>query len=182
MGQPTTPPGPEPAGAQPLASARVPYASVVDVMLILTRGDHVLLALRQGTGYADGLWNLPSGKLEDGEHALDALIREAHEEIGVTLTPDELRHTGVVHCRNPEGEGRLGLFFTGSSQPDHQGGPFNAEPHKCAKVAWYPLDLLPDNTVPYTLAGLDLYRTGEIFTTLGWGPASPRWSPDNHSS
>lgn len=153
----------------------MPYASVVDVMLILTRDDHVLLALREGTGYADGMWNLPSGKLEDGEHALDALIREAREEIGVTLHPDELRHTGVVHCRNPEGQGRLGLFFTAETNPARQGEPYNAEPDKCAKVAWYPLDLLPQNTVPYTTAGLDLYRTGASFTPLGWGPTPPQW-------
>lgn len=154
---------------------RVPYASVVDVMLILTRGDEVLLALRQGTGYADGMWNLPSGKLEDGEHALDALIREAREEIGITLTSDQLRHVGVVHCRNPEAQGRIGLFFTAPSHPEHQGEPYNAEPHKCAKLAWYPFDALPHNTVPYTIAGLDLYRTGQGFTTLGWGPTRSSW-------
>ena len=152
------------------------YAPVVDVMLILSRGDHVLLALRQGTGYADGLWNLPSGKLEDGEHALDATVREAHEEIGVTLALDELRHTGVVHCRNPEGHGRLGLFFTASADPARQGEPYNAEPDKCAKLAWFPLGLLPANTVPYTTAGLDLYASGQPFTTLGWGPTLPEWT------
>jgi hypothetical protein len=32
----------------------------VDVLIILTNGDHVLLALRSGTGYADDQWNLPS--------------------------------------------------------------------------------------------------------------------------
>lgn len=36
-------------------------------MLMLINGSQVLLALRENTGYADGLWNLPSGKLEDGE-------------------------------------------------------------------------------------------------------------------
>lgn len=177
MGQPTARPSSQPGRSWPLASAGVPYASVVDVMLILTRDDHVLLALRQGTGYADGMWNLPSGKLEDHEHALDALIREAHEEVGLTLTLAELRHTGIVHCRNPEGEGRIGLFFTARSHPDRQGEPYNAEPHKCAKVAWYPLDVLPANTVPYTAAGLDLYRTGQTFATLGWGATSPSWDP-----
>lgn len=153
------------------------YATVVDVMLILIHGNDVLLALRQGTGYADGMWNLPSGKLEDGEHALTAVVREAREEIGITLDPDELRHTGVVHCRNPEGQGRLGLFFATPSDPARQGEPYNAEPHKCAKLDWHPLDLLPPNTVPYTTAGIDLYRTRQPFTTLGWGPTLPHWSP-----
>lgn len=144
------------------------YASVVDVLLVLHRDDQVLLALRQGTGYADGLWNLPSGKLEDGEHALDALVREAKEEIGITLQPAELHLTGVVHCRNPEGQGRIGLFFATPYRPDHHGEPHNAEPHKCAALAWYPLDRLPTNTVPYTTAGLALHASPVTFTPLGW--------------
>ena len=47
----------------------------VDVFLLLTDVDRVLLALRSGTGYADGQWNLPSGKLEFGEDAISAVIR-----------------------------------------------------------------------------------------------------------
>jgi 8-oxo-dGTP diphosphatase len=146
----------------------VTYASVVDVMLVLVRDDQVLLAMRQGTGYADGLWNLPSGKLEEGEHALDAVVREAREEIGVRLDPDDLRLTGVVHCRNPEGEGRLGLFFATPYRPDRHGEPYNAEPHKCAGLDWFPLDQPPPDTVPYITAGLRLHTTGTPFTTLGW--------------
>ncbi|MCA1702336.1 MAG: hypothetical protein LC808_03320 [Actinobacteria bacterium] len=42
-------------------------------------GPNVLLALRDGTGYADGQWNLPSGKLEIGEDGVSALVREAAE-------------------------------------------------------------------------------------------------------
>ncbi len=36
------------------------YTSPVDVLLLLVRDDQVLLALRAGTGFADGWWNLPS--------------------------------------------------------------------------------------------------------------------------
>ena len=60
-----------------------PYRTVVDVMLILVDGSRILLALREGTGYADGLWNLPSGKLEAGEDVVAAVIREAREEVGL---------------------------------------------------------------------------------------------------
>jgi 8-oxo-dGTP pyrophosphatase MutT (NUDIX family) len=74
--------------------------SVVDVFLLLTRGDEVLLGLRQGTGFADGMWNLPSGKAEHDEMAVTAMIREAREEIGVVLGPDQLSFAAVVQCRN----------------------------------------------------------------------------------
>jgi len=155
------------------------YASVVDIMLVLVRDDdHVLLALRRGTGYADGQWNVPSGKLEDSEHALDAIVREAREEIGIALEPDDLHLTGVVHCRNPEGEGRVGLFFTTPHRPDRHGEPVNAEPHKCAELAWYPLDRLPADTVPYITAGLTLHRTGRPFATIGWDVTPPARNSD----
>src|SRR5262249_29174296 len=145
-----------------------PYASVVDVLLLLTRGDHVLLALRQGTGYADGWWNLPSGKLEAGEHLVAALVREAAEEVGLSIRHDEAQLVATVHYLTPEGQARLGCFFHVASNPAGQGEPVNAEPHKCAKIAWYRLDMLPENTVPYTAAGVELYRQGQGFAAVGW--------------
>lgn len=32
-------------------------------------------------------WDLPKGRAEEGESALDAAMRETHEEIGIDLTP-----------------------------------------------------------------------------------------------
>jgi 8-oxo-dGTP diphosphatase len=66
---------------------------ILDVLLLLTRHDQVLLALRQGTGFADGRWNVPSGKAEPGESAVAAVIRE---EIGVRLSEDELSFAATV--------------------------------------------------------------------------------------
>lgn len=92
------------------------YASVVDVLLLLVRDGHVLLALRDGTGYADGQWNLPSGKLEAGEDLISALMREAREEVGVEIRPTEPRMVAAVHHRNPNGVGRVGFFFEVASR------------------------------------------------------------------
>jgi 8-oxo-dGTP diphosphatase len=170
---PNTSTGCSPVAARLVSLRSVPYATVVDVMLILARGHELLLSLRERTGY-DGLWNLSSGKLEEGEDAVAALGREAREELGIHLEPDTTRLAGVVHCRNPEGEGRLGLFFVAPSDLAKQGEPYNAEPHKCAKLGWFTPEMLPHNTVPYTTAGIGLYLSGEPFTTLGWGP-SPAW-------
>lgn len=54
---------------------------------ILHRGDgKVLMAQRQpGTPYA-GFWEFPGGKLEPGESAHDALLRELDEELGIVVT------------------------------------------------------------------------------------------------
>jgi 8-oxo-dGTP pyrophosphatase MutT (NUDIX family) len=137
-------------------------------MLILTRSEQVLLARRQGTGYADGQWNLPSGKVELGEHAVAAIIREAREEIGIRLDTETLRAVGAVHYRNPEGQARIGLFFTAETDPARQGEPVNSEPHKCSKIDWFPIAMLPYDTVPYTATGIDLYRRGHHLAVAGW--------------
>ena len=56
---------------------------------MVRRGDEVLLARRAGTGYADGLLNVPSGHAEDGEDVRAVVIREAAEEIGLRLAPED---------------------------------------------------------------------------------------------
>lgn len=141
------------------------YKATVDVHLILTRDGRILLAERQGTGYADGMYNLPSGHLEDGESVVAGAIREAAEEVGVHLDPDALDCVHVLHHRNPEGQGRIGFFFTTTHW---RGEPENREPHKCAKLTWADPDLLPANTVPYAAAGIRGYRTGTPFALHGW--------------
>jgi mutator protein MutT len=146
----------------------VPHTVIVDVMLLLMRDGEVLLALRQGTGYADGWWNVPSGKLERGEDAAAAMVREAREEIGISLSRESLALASTVHFKNDDSEGRIGLFFTAR---EWDGEPVNAEPHKCAKIEWFPLGMLPENTYPYTRAGVDLYRTGGNFAVPGWPAA-----------
>lgn len=150
----------------------MPYTSFVDVLLILVRDGHVLLAERSGTGYADGQWNLPSGKLEEGEDLVAAVMREAREEVDVELSRDDLVMATSVHYLSPEGRARVGFFF---HAPRWHGEPRNAEPHKCARIQWFPLDQLPANTVPYTHAGVELFRRGEPFGLQGW-PGLPNAS------
>ena len=149
----------------------VHYTSPVDVFLILTRGESVLLALRQGTPYADGLWNFPSGKLDDGEPVDVAMCREAYEEIGLKLTPGDLAPPMVLHYRAPEGQGRLGLFYAVELDAGRFGEPYNAEPHKCGGLKWVPAADTPEEPgelVPYTLEGWRLWRSGGGYAAAGW--------------
>jgi len=141
------------------------YRSVVDVHLILERDGHVLLAERSNTGYADGWFNVPGGKLESGEHALAAAVREAQEELGVIVDPDDVRFVTVVHHRNDLGEARVGFFF---ATDRWRGEPVNAEPNKCAGLLWAEPEGLPERTWPYTRAGVAQLAEGAAFTTDGW--------------
>lgn len=75
-----------------------------------------------------------------------------------------------MHHRNPEGSTRVGWFFTADRW---DGEPYNAEPHKCAGLMWAPLDRLPDNTWPYTAAGLREYRNRTPFSLHGFDQVCP---------
>lgn len=137
-------------------------------MLLLADGDRVLLGLRENTGYADGQWVVPSGKLEFGEDAVSAVLREATEETGLQLRRDEIRLVTTVHHRSRAGQGRIGLFFAATYEPARHGAPVNAEPHKCAEIRWFPAVNLPTDTYPYTAAGVAAWLDGTPMRLSGW--------------
>jgi 8-oxo-dGTP pyrophosphatase MutT (NUDIX family) len=58
-------------------------------LLFLTPDNQVLFLKRSASGDCAGMWCLPGGKIEEGESAEEAAVREAVEEIG--LCPDGMR-------------------------------------------------------------------------------------------
>jgi 8-oxo-dGTP diphosphatase len=154
--QPAAPPVPVLAPTHP-----------VDVFVLLIDDGKVLLGLRAGTGYADGFWVAPSGKVELGEDVVTAIRREAAEEIGVHFDGDEPRFVAVVHHRNPE-HGRVGLVFAASFDASRHGEPVNREPHKCAELRWFALDALPADIYPSSVAAINAWRTGTPLHLSGW--------------
>lgn len=52
------------------------------VGVVCLRGDSVLL-IRRGTPPRQGEWSLPGGRIEPGERAMEAALRELREETGV---------------------------------------------------------------------------------------------------
>lgn len=60
------------------------------VGVVCLRGDEVLL-IRRGKPPRMGEWSLPGGRIESGERAVDAALRELREETGV-----EARIVGLI--------------------------------------------------------------------------------------
>jgi 8-oxo-dGTP diphosphatase len=59
-------------------TARAPVAAVG---IVCMRGDEVLL-IRRGAPPFEGSWSIPGGRIEWGERAIDAALRELLEETG----------------------------------------------------------------------------------------------------
>jgi 8-oxo-dGTP diphosphatase len=57
---------------------------------VVEEGGRVLLAQRPPGGPHGLLWEFPGGKIEPGESAEHALVREIQEELGVTVAPREV--------------------------------------------------------------------------------------------
>ncbi len=135
------------------------FAVVPSVYMALRRpspdGDEVLLQLRRGTPYMDGWWACgAAGHVEQGESVHAAAVREAREELGITIIAEALRPIATLHrtcALDDPVEERMDLFF---AVHDWEGEPTIAEPDKAAELRWWPLRELPDNVVPHEAQAL----------------------------
>ncbi len=132
--------------------------------IVLQRPDQsILLARRSGVLYGDGLWGLPGGHADRRESWADAAARETLEEVGVTVTGDNLSALGVQRYLDGETHG-VDAFFLASS--------WLGEPSavaECSEVDWFHLRALPADALPWLPRSLDLLLTqrvwlDEIFT------------------
>lgn len=134
------------------------------VNLILERDGKILMIYRENTKVYNNAYALPAGKVEKGESLKHNIIREAKEEIGIRLHPDEvsLAVTLWANYKNEVGDHieDVGFFFKATQ---FDGEPINAEPHKHGCVKWIQLNEIPENTLPFTKVALDAYREGREY-------------------
>jgi 8-oxo-dGTP diphosphatase len=140
---------------------------VVDVHLLLVRGEQILLGERQNTGFADGAWHVPAGHLEADEDLASAIAREALEELGIVLDPARAELVHVMH----HASGRLATFFV---VRQWRGKVTNKEPEKCRGLAWHPVTELPDPSVDYLRVAVNEWLAGRPLSLYGWNDASIR--------
>lgn len=108
--------------------------TVIANLVFLTRGDEVLL-IHKKTGFGAGKINGPGGKLEPGESAIEAAVREVQEEL--LITPCNLCEMGVLHFDFVDGLRLHCTVFTGTE--------FEGEPTETreAKPEWFRIDEVP---------------------------------------
>lgn len=138
------------------------YLAVVNILLL--KEGKVLLARRFNTGYHDGDYEVPSGHMDGGETVRTAAAREALEEIGVTIEPDDLKVTHVMHRFGKNYE-RIEFFLVASVW---EGEPEVREPEECDDLQWFALDKLPQNMIPKSKFGLEQSLAGVTFSEFDW--------------
>ncbi|WP_329446382.1 NUDIX hydrolase [Streptomyces canus] len=87
-----------------------------------------LLLMRRASPVGALLWTFPSGKVDEGETASEAAVREAREEVGVTVVP-----VVVLGSRVHPLSGRLVVYVACRLL---SGTAHAASPREVAEVAW----------------------------------------------
>ncbi len=123
-----------------------PPGRFVAVYLVLIKKHRVLLLRRKNTGFEDGNYGLIAGHVEKGESIIQAVIREADEEAGIRIRAEQLTFFHAMQRFSIKERVYLDFFFSAESW---YGEITNREPEKCSALAWFDLDNLPDNMIPY---------------------------------
>lgn len=123
---------------------------------LVFRAGRLLITRRPEGTHLGGLWEFPGGKLEGGETWEAGLIRELHEELGITVAvdrlvcevthayPDRTVHLRFFACRLMVGEPR---------------------PLGCAALAWVRREELADHDFPPADAAvLDAIQSAQEFS------------------
>lgn len=103
-------------------------------LLFVVRDGQILL-IRKKTGFGAGGINGPGGKLEPGETAMEAAVREVGEEL--SIVPHDPQDMGELCFQFLDG---LAMHVQVFRSRDYDGEPVESVE---AKPLWYPVDGIP---------------------------------------
>lgn len=144
------------------------YSAVFPIFIRTVDGRReVLLAKRQNTGYMDGKWDFAgSGHVDEGETATEALIREAKEELGITIKQQAVRFAYLLHRLGKQG--RRTYYDISFFVEEYSGQPYIAEPEKCSGLEWFDTEQLPEEMIPIRKELLEACLKGERYGETVW--------------
>jgi 8-oxo-dGTP pyrophosphatase MutT (NUDIX family) len=147
----------------------VGFTVVPAAYLLLLRGTgadlEVLLQLRgPGTSFMAGHWaSGAAGHVEYAESVAAAAVREAEEELGITVSEADVEPLCAMQrtlpgCADPV-EQRVDFFLTARRWI---GEPTRREPEKCAELGWFRPAVPPSPMVPHEGLLLALLAEGRV--------------------
>jgi 8-oxo-dGTP diphosphatase len=140
------------------------FQLIVDIHLMLVSNGDLLLGRRANTGYGDGAYEPPSGRLAERETLVEAAVRVAADQMGVALDPAGVSLAHVLH--DVSGAGRMAFFLTadgwiGEARPI----PSVEGVRSYSDFGWYPLTDLPANMIDRARVAVRNYAAGARFST-----------------
>ena len=134
-------------------------------ILFIQTGELLLLRRGQNVKYGAGLLSVPAGHVERGESPVASAIREAGEEVGLSVRAEDCRLVHVLHRIIPNRPNdRINYFFEAMSWA---GVPENKEEAKgkCSELFWTK-DWPHDGMVDFVAQALREYRKGNLYSEM----------------
>lgn len=153
---------------QPLAADAARHSRhfqlIVDIHLLLVSNGDLLLGRRANTGYGDGAFEPPSGRLAERETLVEAAVRVAAAQMGIALDPARVSLAHVLH--DVSGAGRMAFFLTVDGWTDEACPPPPVQGTRSySDFGWYPLTDLPANMIDRARVAVRNYAAGARFST-----------------
>ncbi|NCC71082.1 NUDIX domain-containing protein [bacterium] len=114
-------------------------------LTILEKDAKILMIRRYNTGFADGLYTLPSGKVELNETFAQAAIRETLEEVNAKIKFSNLESVLIMFEKTKDIEWIHHFFLC----KEWEGKIQNMEVNKCDDIDWFDINNLPENTLAF---------------------------------
>lgn len=146
---------------------------ITGVALILKRDNKILLYKRNIPGkIAYGSFALPGGTVENDETVIQTACREAAEEIGIRINPQDVSIVHMLRLREKvdqvTGQTRQILLLYFAEINSWKGEPTNMEPEKHSELTWFDIQQLPENLFPLNAIALADIKHGIRYGEHGW--------------
>lgn len=143
----------------------IPREQFLSSIYLIIRNEQgkILLQRRQGTKLWCGFLALPAGHIDAGENSYEAAIREAKEELGITIKVENIIDTFVACRRNSSLPPYYDVYFEVDS---YEGKISIMEPEKCSELVWLDLEEFPADVIEFEKIALNLNEEGIKFSVI----------------
>lgn len=133
--------------------------------VFFVKNGEIFLMKRSNTGFQDGKWSVPAGRLNENETLIEGAIREAREEVDADVEEKNIQNFMMMSHKDERGERLYAFFLCNEWRNDLK----NLEPAVCSEVRWFRVDALPQNMVPHVRFALGLILSGKCYAEFGYG-------------
>jgi len=116
--------------------------TLIGCELFVRKGDSILLGMRKNC-FGAGTWALPGGHLEFNERLVNAIRREAKEELGADIPEADLKLISIVD--DLQVENNLHYVHVSFEHTNPTWEPILMEPNRCEQWKYFEISNLPDN-------------------------------------
>lgn len=140
----------------------------IGVHLMLIQNNQLLLQKRKG-GFTDGIYTPVSGHVDKREGVIDALIREAKEEAGISLKKEDLKISVIAHLLDaPYKGGRADIINYFVFTDKYEGEIENKEPDKIKRLEFFDMEALPSKLMSHIFEVIKAYNRKENYIVIDY--------------